>query len=290
MNNKYYKESGKITIPNLILAIVISVIFSFFLGYIYSLLIYNIPFIYFNIAITIGLGIGVSLLVRLISRIGKIRNKNHRYIISGLIILMTIYFQWITFLNAIMLNSFPSLVDTFWASSWILKPTEFFHLIGQINENGTWGLGTSGNLINGLILTLIWIGEVVIIAFPTIKMQFNFKPYPFSEKFNKWYPKYTIDEFFETIYSKESIEAELDNSVIKTLSNLKLANNARCSKIHIYYIDDEANHYLSIDKVWIDGKGNTKKVNVLSNYTIESEALHEIKNLFKLKKERIDIV
>jgi hypothetical protein len=291
MNNKYYKESGNVDLMNLFLGIIISLIFTFIFGYLYSLLMYFIPIIYFNIIISIGFGFIVSLLIRLIIRIGKIRNKKFRILISVLIILFMTYFQWISFIDSILLDKYPSITESLYSINWILNPSEFFNIIGQINENGTWGLGASGGFpVKGISLTFIWLVEILIFTLPTIKMLYDFKVYPYSEKFNKWYPKYTIDEYFESLYSKNSIEPLLDSGVIQTLSNLNEANEGRHSKIHLHFLDNETSQYLSIDRVWIEGKGNIKELPVLSNYKIKTETAIEIKNLFKLNKEKINIV
>ena len=58
----------------------------------------------------------------------------------------------------------------------------------------------------------------------------------------------------------------------------------------MHFLDNETSQYLSIDRVWIEGKGNIKELPVLSNYKIKTETAIEIKNLFKLNKEKINIV
>ena len=181
---------------NIISATIVGSILSFFYGWFYSLSTL-IPIIYFKILITIGFGFAISYTVILLSKVFQIKDKKSMLIIVFFVAIIAYYSHWIAFIIQTYEDGFPSFKTYF--KYWI-NPKGFFYNIAEINKYGTWGINFSG-AINGFFLTGIWIIEALMIFLISILTIFKQTEKPFSEKLNKWYPKYIINEEFEPIYS-----------------------------------------------------------------------------------------
>lgn len=169
---------------------------------------------------------------------------------------------------------------------WLFNPSSFFGLISEINTYGTWGIGSSEYIINGFLLTVVWLSEIIIISLPMVLLIMDFDVLPFSEKLNKWYKKYTIDDDFESMYSGKLVDEKLDKGVLTALTDLLPGNGARHSKIHLYYLEGENSQYLSIDKVVIDPRsGKIAQTPVVENYRISDIDAKAIQNEFNLTRQ-----
>lgn len=292
MKIKYYQESGEINHLSFALGLIALLGLTMIWGYSYALLIHFIPLIYLNLLVTVCFGIVLEYSVRLIIRLTKNRNKQSRIILTVIAVFLATYFQWAAFLDSILLESFPNPKEYLFLLDWIIHPTEFFGLIGQIYEYGTWGIGMVDFQVNGILLVGVWLVEIFLSALPSIKMINSFELYPFSEKFNKWYPKYLIFNDFESIVSRNSIESKLDESVLETLKDLKPGSGIKHSKIYLYYHEGEEHQYLSIDRIFIEGKGKgkTNRTSVIKNYRIDTSTAKDVQKEFRLKREKIDII
>jgi len=277
---------------NLALGIILSILLSCILAYVYALAVNFIPIIYFNILITIFLGISISYLVRFIFRITKIRFQMSRIIIVIITVIAVTYFQWTFFLDLLTLDGYPSPKEYILLLDWIFDPGTFFGIIQEVNEYGTWGIGSNSNSVNGWMLTLIWIAEIGLTAFPSFKLLKENKIFPFSETYNKWYPKYTLNEDFKAIHSSNGILSKLNEDVVEALKELGIGQARKYSKVHIYYIPQEQYQYLSIETFFIKNgeSSGEEKVIILDNYRISTSVTNEIKANFKMTKEKINVI
>lgn len=292
MKEKFYQETGDINYLNLGIGLLLSFIVSCIVGYLYAVTVHIIPIIYFNIIIAFFFGVTLSIALRVIFKLIKSQSKTERLILIISTVIFANYCQWIAFLSAISYDSFPTPTEYFIALDYIFTPIAMFNFIGLVNEYGTWGIGSSGSSVNGWLLTIIWIAEILVIAFTPLMLIAKIKIYPFSNKYNKWYPKFTLNTDFEVINSENSIVPKLDENVIETIQGLKLGNGHRHSKIHLYYLEGEEYQYLSLDRVVIEdrGKGNKNAVSIIQNYRIPTITAKEIQANFRMTKEKVDII
>ena len=292
MNPKYYQESGDLDFSNFMIGTLILIAITCIMAYPYAVITKFIPIIYFNIVIAIFFGFGLSFAIRLVDRWIRSRNKLTRILLVIIAVLFFTYFQWAAFIESLALDKSISIKEYLTALLWIFNPKDFFFNIAQVYQYGTWGLGAGSIVISGFLLLLIWIVEIAIIAMPSVKDIFNYKAFPFSEKFNKWYPKFTIENDFEFLASKKNIEQKLDSNVYEAISSLELGSSIRHSKVHLYYLADEDLQYLSIDKVYVESGSdpNTVSTSVIENYIIDNQTAEMIQSQFKLKRNRLEVI
>src|SRR5690606_19760549 len=91
---KFYQESGNFNLMCLIVATVIIIPFTWILGYIYSIAIIIIPIVYLKNLCTIGLGIAIGMLCRILVRLTHSRPKKTYYVLAVIAGLFANYFQW----------------------------------------------------------------------------------------------------------------------------------------------------------------------------------------------------
>ena len=292
MKEQFYKESGTLNVVNLALGILIALILTCVLSYIYALAVSFIPIIYFNFIIVIVFGVAISYIARFIFRMVKIRDQVSRIIIICIAVVFATYFQWTFFLDSLILDGYPTPKEYLFLLDWMLTPNEFFGMIKEVNEFGTWGIGSSGAAINGWLLTLVWLGEIGISIFPSVKLLVNTKVFPFSEKYNKWYPKYTLEEDFKAVHSANAILSKLEEDVVTTIKELGIGQARKFTKVHLFYISEEQNQYLSIETVFVEdaGEGKEERTAILDNYLISTATAKDLKAHFSMTKESINVI
>ncbi|MEZ4955431.1 MAG: hypothetical protein R2825_17855 [Saprospiraceae bacterium] len=285
----YYQESNQFNLRGIALSGLISLFAALLLGYFYTILTLLIPLIYVMVFITIGLGFVMGLIVKFSIKLCHIRHQQSKLglaIASGL---FANYFQWAAFLAYVFLGSFPSFTDYLSHLGWIFSPKEFFMVIHEINKSGMWSL--FGVQVNGLLLAIIWIFEFAIILAVPILMVFQTTVYPYSEKLGKWYKKYTLFDDFEPIFSTQQMIPALQTDALSAIKNLQPGSGWRYSKIHILYLEEEENQYLSIEKFYIENRGAGKKNQemLINNLSIDKRTADLIMKNFKHKRENFDV-
>jgi len=286
---KYYKESNDLNYANLGKGLVIMIFVTLILGYCYSLLMYFIPFIYANVFITVGLGIVLLFCFDYVAVLTKVRGKRANLILAAGTILFVSYFQWVAFLGTIMFEAFPSLSEYLSSLTLIFRPSDLFPILSEVYTYGTWSLGSAGIPVRGLSLLIIWIIELGILTLPIAKKLWSNPVMPFSDKYNKWYKKYTLDNDYQVMMSKSSIEDKFKNGIVAGIKSLSDGHGYSHCKIHLYFLEGENNQYISVDKIFIEerGKGKTKVTPILENYRIDTSVAKEIQSNFNLTKNGI---
>lgn len=286
----FYKESGVINPIGFSLASSIYLIAAIVIGYFYSALIVFIPLIYVNFFITVGLGILLGFIVRIAVRLSHNRNKKSQIIQALLLGLLLNYFQWVAYILYAYNESIPTFANYLGSLFWIFNPSSFFGSIAEINRVGLWSM--FGMTFNGFALTLIWIVEaLIIIAGPTVGI-LTTKVYPFSELLNKWYTKYTLKYDFESVTGSNKQVESLKNDPVQSIKAMGNGTAFRYTKVHVFYLKDEENQYLTFERVFIEGRGKGKKKSTITinNLRINNSAAETILQDFQNKRERWDII
>ncbi|QCX37087.1 hypothetical protein FF125_01025 [Aureibaculum algae] len=255
MNFSKYKANNQSNPTSAILGFLFIFLISVFLGWLYNLT-YLIPIIYFNVVITIALGFAVAFSVQIAGKIFKITTRARRHYLTIFSLITVYYSHWIAFILFTTTGSIPNASEFI---SYFFYPNNFFLIIGEINTYGTWSFGTMEAPVNGLILTAIWLIEAIIIFFIAIRYTLLFPENPYSEKFNKWYPKLTLDYDFNSFYSEDKIITNLKEQGIDIISNAEKGLAYKHSKISIFFLKNEENQYLSIDNIFIEVRNKSKK-------------------------------
>jgi len=292
MDNKelYYQESGQINPMKQNLSYAICIGLALLLGYLYSVLIIFIPFVYLNFLITVGYGLSLGLICKALVRFSHNRSKKNQIIQAVVIGLLTNYFQWTAYILYVYNGAIPNIELYFSNLNWIIIPKNFFIAIAEINRFGTWSI--FGITLNGFGLTVIWIIEFLIIMAGPIVAIVQTKIYPYSELLEKWYHKYTLFNDFESISTVTQLIGELSSDPLKSIDSLGMGSGLRHTKVHLFYLKDEDKQYLTFEKIYIEGQGKGKKNSsiVINNFKINKSDAELILEKYENKRERIEVI
>jgi hypothetical protein len=285
--NQFYQESKSIQGVGLIIALGLSLAFTFITAYIYAILVAVNPIVYFTVIVCVGYGMALGLFTRLTTRIAKNRNKKIQYLVALFVGLTAFYLQWTVYIVYAFEMVAPSPSEYLQNFPFILNPSFIWDVMVEINSVGLWGIGEVP--LNGFALTIIWILEfILIVALPLIAV-YKTKVYPFSESLNKWFPKYTLNQMFEQVRGTSKLQEKLNEDVVQTIKNLASGRANQFSRIHLFYLKGDDHAYLSIEKIRINEKGNEVGYLILNNYTLDNKTGAEILSNFPNKRERISI-
>lgn len=285
-NTLFYEPSGRINPIGLAAAYIAGLLITSLLAYLYTLIIQFIPLIYFNFLITVGFGITLGVLVRLLTKLTQNRSLQHQLILAIVLGLFANYCQWVGFVVYAVMGSIPSIGDYYLNLGLITAPDTFFGVIGEINRVGMWEV--FGIPFNGVILTIIWLLEFAIIAaFPVIGV-YKAKPIPYAEDLQTWYPKYELDTDFEAILGPDRFVERLRENALTALQELEPGKAWKYSKAHIHYLPEATHQYLSIEKIYIEerGQGNKEVEEVVNNFRLDRQMAKAILDAFPHKKEK----
>lgn len=286
MNKKslFYQESGNVNLVGTILTYLAVLIFTIFVGYIYNALILGVPLIYLNFFIAVGFGLGLAILLKVAFRFGKNRRKSSQLIFAVVAGLLANYFQWTAYVSYALEGGVTSFSTYFSNLGWIVLPQNFFPTISKINSVGMWSM--FGMTFNGVLLTIVWVVEFFIILGIPVYLVWQFKTVPFSEKLNRWYERYTLEDDFESFFYPEPLLKQFDVNPLDTIANFKYGNALRHSKVYIYYLEKEETQYLDFERVSVEnqGKGKVHKSVIIDNYKLEDAVGKEILSKFRNKK------
>lgn len=278
-----YKAQGNSNPLNIGLAFIAGLIISILLGWLYNLMAF-IPIIYFNVIITIGLGMVIGIIgTQILPKLLKVREKKVKLYLVIFMLIIAYYSQWIAHVLYTVTQEIPSIGK--YLGYWIF-PQGLFEIIGEINKYGTWGIGFSGdNSVNGITLTLVWIAELAIIFFSGIRYTLNFPESPYSETQNKWFDKLILDREFAAIYSPEVFLEKLNQEGIDIILNSERGLANKHSEISIFYLPKEQYQFLSIDTVSISGQDSKKEtIQILRPIKITNDEAKQLMDKFGTKK------
>ena len=286
----YYIESGNINPIKLVFSYVLGLLTSFLFGYFYTFLTLIIPFVYFNIVITVVVAFNLGLICRVINKFFHNINKKSRIIFAVIIGLFANFFQITTFIVYVYYGQIPS-VDLYLSYLHIFfNPMNIFYGLSEINQVGTWSFLSIP--FNGFILTIVWVIEFLIILVVPIVVVVTAKQYPYSEVLKKWYRKYTLFKDFESISSSSAVIDDLLVDPKKTIENLEKGMGYRHSKVHVYFLEGEESQYLTIEKVNIENKGSGYKMStvVVPHFKISNSDAKYILEKFQNKLAKIELI
>jgi len=155
----YYKHSGRFSLGGVLIAAIVGGAGSLILAYVYAWGIILIPEVHLAAFATVAFGglIGVAAGYGLVW--GKVRNDAAGLSLTGVISALTLYVCWAMWVPFVLDSQHVKHI------SWTRlaqHPRALWHLIGLINQYGTWGL-SSGSATNGWALWGIWALETVIV-------------------------------------------------------------------------------------------------------------------------------
>lgn len=252
---KYYKPSGKFNPLAFLYFAVIALVILPLLGLLYAYAIWYIPFIYINFIIAAAFGFAIALAISHgVVKYGKVRNVPLTIGLSVLAGIIALYFHYAVWVD-LVINAGESygnsrlgvtvsnikLVQTF---NLALNPSVLFEYIGLINESGTWGIKNS--TVSGLLLSIIWIVEAVIIIGIATFLPMGFAKAPFCELGNEWFKEKVLPAF-KYIENRPELIKNLEAANPEAFKDLELTNNIDDShSVFSLYSSNHNENYLSI--------------------------------------------
>lgn len=284
----FYEESNKIAFPGLLLAMSISTILAMGLGYLYTIIQVALPLVYFSALVTIAVAFGLSLVIRLIAKWTHNRNKRSQWILLLFTVILLNYFQWIAYVLYAYIGQIPSFMEYLQnLGMLLLAPRDFFSAIAQINEFGLWSIG--GVDVRGSLLGTVWAVEFGLLFLLPLLQIMRAPVFPYSETQGKWYPKYTLEEQFQSIPRVEKLLQDLQHNAVETIAALDLGRARRYTKVHVYYLPEEQAQYLSFELLTIDQNSNTDKEAILEHWRIDTAVAKQILARFPNKREHLEV-
>lgn len=286
VDQNIYKPSENSPAYAFFIAVGLGVALAILLGFVYNFLLVVIPFVYVNFIISGAFGAILGYGVRFFSRWTKIRSKRQTLILAGITGFVGFYFQWIAyfvFLSSIG-HSFQAYQDNFVL---FYNPVLFGDLLLQLNRVGSWSM--FGVMFTDFPLWIIWGLEAVLIIGVPILLIHRHPIVPFSEKFNRWYPKLVLKNQFESIAGQNQFKEELAKDVEKTIKELSYGASFRFSEVSIYYIHGEEVQYVSVDNVFIAdrGKGKENRSSIIHLLEITDKTASNLIEHYGAKKQFI---
>jgi hypothetical protein len=244
-----------------------------------------IPIVYFNFFITIGYGLAVGVLGSLMVKVTYNRNRKSRLVYIIVMSFLANYFQWTVYILYAYLGKMPDPMEYINNLYWIIQPINIIDLGIEINKFGLWTLGSIP--FKGFGLTFIWIIESLIIFLLSFLVIYRKEAYPYSEQLNKWYPKYTLSKDFKFIANKAVIKKALQADALETLQNIGNGMGTRHTKIHLFYLENTREQYLTIENISYEQGGRGKKHSeiLLNNLRLDKAKGKSIFNSFDTKRE-----
>lgn len=285
-NTLFYEPSGRINPVGLTAAYISGLLVASLLAYLYTLIVLFMPLIYVNFLVTVGFGIALGILVRLLTKLTQNRSLKHQLLLAIILGLFANYFQWVGFVVYAAMGAMPSIGDYYLNLGLITDPSTFFGIINDINKVGMWEV--FGMTFNGVTLAIIWLIEFgIIVAFPVIGV-YSSKPIPYSEDLQTWYPKYELDTDFEAIISPDRFVDRLRENALTALQELEPGKAWKYSKVHVHYLPEATHQYLSVEKVYIEerGKGSKEVGVIIDNFRLDRQMAKAILDAYPHSKER----
>ncbi len=254
--NMYYKSPEQPNKTKPLIAITLSVIFTFLISFLYGIIIAFSPLVYINFFITVGFGIVIGYVIRIFMKIFTVIDKSIALYTSVICGILGLYFSWVVYI-LYFLPDVPLMKAYFSDFYLVFKPLSVFKIIREINRTGLWSVFEI--TFKDWALTFVWLIEAIIIVSIPYLLVKKQPQAPFSEKLNQWYKKYILFEDFESITMKEEFCNILTLNCIETIESLKKGLAYHHSKVSIFYLENEDAQYISIENIHTnrDGKNET---------------------------------
>lgn len=286
----YYQASGRFSPLAIVYFVLLAFIAFPIIGLIYAYAIWYIPFIYINILLTAGFGLAIGGLTGfVVISLGKVRNTMLALLLGILGGVLALYFHWAAWVDLVInagesygsdrIGITLSNVKLVQVMSLAANPGILFELIGEINAVGTWGL--RGGTVSGLLLSVVWLIEALIVLGLSTYLPYTSAQHPFSEMANDWMESEELPAF-EFIEDKDTFRAQLEQSNPEALQSLQIAQNLDLKhSVFTLYSSTAGENYVNVDNKTAttdnDGKTQLDSDTFIKGLSIEPELLEVLR-------------
>ncbi len=271
----FYRHSGKVPLPGLMLIGVMGLVATPILGLIYGYLIFYIPFIYLNMMLVIGYVFAISFVLNKAIMWGKIRNT----LIVGLaafgIGIFAEYIGWVAWIAAFAKD--PTYLLEFFL------PWEVATIIIEIGKQGVWSF--SDITPTGGLLYFIWLIEALVvvggITFNTLK---EFSETPFCEDSETWVVKKKTLAAFAPVTDLKRFKASISQGNFSAFNELKLLHSGSAYILFELYECETCKNFFMLNIVDVKVSQDRRGRRVQSTKTIVKNLMITQSTLGVLKR------
>lgn len=171
---RYYRNAGVVPFKGTMLMLIAGGLTAIVLSFVYALIDYYNPFIYFTFVATAILGAVIGSAVYWGGTVGAVRNRGFRLLVGIACGVVGVYFAWVWFIF---------LLAEWNTEAIILDPLQMTNLIQFLAANGVWEI--QGQQPTGMALYAVWLIEAGII-FGVAAMTAGQALQPFCEPCGRW--------------------------------------------------------------------------------------------------------
>ena len=294
MDITYYRESESYDLISLLFGVLSLLIALFVVGYVYQFAMSIVPIIYLNVLICAGTSYLISLILRLVFRLAKIRSFKVRLYLIATAILAFTYFQWSAFLGSLLSEEFLGLGAYLESLTLIFNADLIVALFKELYTYGTFSIGSiqHGIPVNQSLYVVLWIIEFGLLALFSALLIKKYGVLPFSENTGKWYPKYLLEDNFKVAWSEQAVlEGIKEKGLLEYLEEHKYGDAIKHLKFFVYYLEEEHQAYLTVEKHQIADRGKGKKEvsPLIENLRIDKQLALQILDKFSNERVRLAI-
>ena len=294
MERIFYKESESYDLTSLIIGGLGLLMALFIVGYVYQFAMSIVPIIYLNALICAGTSYLISLILRLVFRLAKIRSFKVRLYLIVTAILSFTYFQWSAFLGSLLSEEFLGLGAYLESLTLIFNADFIVVLFKELYTYGTFSIGSisDGMPVNKLMYVVLWIVEFGLLALFSVLLIRNYGVLPFSENAGKWYPKYLLEDNFKVAWSEQAVlEGIKEKGLLEYLEEHKYGDAIKHLKFFVYFLEEEHQAYLTVEKHQIADRGKGKKEvsPLVENLRVDKQLAIQILDKFSNERVRLAI-
>jgi hypothetical protein len=179
----YYKHSGHFSVSGLLVAATIGSAAGLLLAFSYSLGLVLITDERMAVVATVAFGCLTGLAVGYGLVWGKVRNQSIALALTSTISVFALYISWAVWVSVVLKHEGAGTVR--WQRL-AERPGMLWHLICAINEDGTWGLGSSP-ATKGTTLWAVWLVEAaLVIGLAVVIQKAILDLHAFCERCDRW--------------------------------------------------------------------------------------------------------
>ncbi|MBN1891916.1 MAG: hypothetical protein JW780_03980 [Clostridiales bacterium] len=275
----YYKSSNQVRPVRLLVLLLVTILSGSAISVFYLLLVRIIPFVYVVFLITLLFGLLTGAIGALVCHWLKIRNSALAVAVSSVGILVFTYVKWAAFISYHIQGSY-----TFVLPDLLRNPFYLLEKIIQLNEFGTWSIGESGNMVNGVILAIVWLFEFIIYAFIHLILIYAKTTNPFIEKENAWAKQHKSTFYLRVFDVKRNVsEIEKDPKfLLEQLEKKQYAETGNHVELQLFHSADFSENYINVSEMTVNSKNGKSGRRIIKNLSVSRDFVRELFNYYDL--------
>ena len=261
----FYKHSGKAPLGGIVFTLAGGLIGGVLLGALYGFLIYWCPFVYVNVFMTIGFGIGLAMVVGTLGVIGKIRSVAVISVLALIVSAAAYYVHWAVWFGRIEGATQALTLEQLWV------------YLSAVAALGPWNI--FGWTPTGASLWTIWgIEAFMIMGMATVSARGSID-IPFCETTDQWAIVEALPQHFKPVDSARA--PETPRALLDALEPLE-DPSATHSEVEVATVENSELRCVSLKTVEVtikDDKAETKDTEIVKYMLFDRHSFDQLMKL-----------